>query len=286
MAWCPFAIHKPISKSRSRIVPRAVILHTAVSSASSLFGYFSGVGDDSHFYVGPNGELEQYVDTAWSAYANRDANGFAISFESWDNRQIIPWNAAQVETLVRAVDWCCTTHGIPRRQIPSATGSGLGWHAMWGAPSPWTKAAGKVCPGGPRIDQTRNIIIPRVAAGNVGMEADMTGEEHDWLAQVKGVLGDAFDPSTGANAGKRLRTIDERAQRMEAKLDALTGALSDDEANIIAAVRAQPTGGQVDVQALAALLAPLIPTGTTPEQITEAVRLAFARAGAKEGNPA
>nr|WP_052478155.1 peptidoglycan recognition family protein [Kibdelosporangium sp. MJ126-NF4]CEL16476.1 hypothetical protein [Kibdelosporangium sp. MJ126-NF4]CTQ90428.1 hypothetical protein [Kibdelosporangium sp. MJ126-NF4] len=178
MAWCPFAVHKPINKKRSRIKPRAVILHTAVSSASSLFGYFSGVGDDSHFYIGPNGELEQYVDTEWSAFANRDANAFAISFESWDNRQIIPWTPAQVATLLRAVDWCCTTHGIPRRQIATTTGSGIGWHAMFGAPSAWTKAAGKVCPGGPRIDQTRNIIIPRVAGGQISEEDTLSWTEN------------------------------------------------------------------------------------------------------------
>lgn len=184
MAWCPFAVHKPINKKRSRITPRAVILHTAVSSASSLFGYFSGVGDDSHFYVGPNGELEQYVDTAESAYANRDANAFAISFESWDNRQIIPWTPAQLATIIRAVDWCCSVHGIPRKQITSPTGSGLGWHAMFGAPSAWTKAAGKVCPGGPRIEQTKNTIIPRVAGGKVIEEEDLTPDEANKLELI------------------------------------------------------------------------------------------------------
>lgn len=188
MAWCPFAVRKPINKKRSRITPRAVILHTAVSSASSLFGYFSSVGDDSHFYVGPNGELEQYVDTEWSAYANRDANAFAISFESWDNRQIIPWNPAQLATIIKAVDWCCSVHGIPRRQIPTATGSGLGWHAMFGAPSPWTKAAGKVCPGGPRIEQFRNTILPRVAGGKIIEEEDMTPDQSAKLDAVFGAF--------------------------------------------------------------------------------------------------
>lgn len=47
--------------------------------------------------------------------------------------------------------------------------------------------------------------------------------------------------------------------------------LSDDEANIVTAVRAQPTGGQVDITDLAAALAPLIPVGTTPEQLASAV---------------
>lgn len=65
------------------------------------------------------------------------------------------------------------------------------------------------------------------------------------------------------------KNADARAGRIEAKVDALAGNLTDDEANIIAAnrqssqdstaavlaaIRAQPTGGQVDVPALATAL--------------------------------
>ncbi len=56
-----------------------------------------------------------------------------------------------------------------------------------------------------------------------------------------------------------------------AQLAALTGTLSDDEANIIAAVRQQPTGGQVDIPAFVAALVPALvpalPEGVTAEQI-------------------
>ena len=50
---------------------------------------------------------------------------------------------------------------------------------------------------------------------------------------------------------------DNRIPVIEAKLDALAGKLSDDEANIIAAIRAEATE-QVDVQALAAALGPML----------------------------
>lgn len=56
------------------------------------------------------------------------------------------------------------------------------------------------------------------------------------------------------NATGYAKAASETGGRSEAKLDALGHTLSDDEANIIAAVRAQPTGGQVDVPALAAAL--------------------------------
>lgn len=60
----------------------------------------------------------------------------------------------------------------------------------------------------------------------------------DWVVQANLKAGRAADTSA----------------RIEAKLDALAGSLSDDEANIIAAVRAQPTGAQVDIADLSARL--------------------------------
>lgn len=171
MAWCPFAVHKPINKNRSVIVPRAIIEHTAVSGAASLFGYFSGVGDDSHFYVDDGGRIEQYVDTVRTAFANRNANPFAVSVETWDNRDPArtPWTPAQVASLIRLNNWLADTHPtIPRRQITDPYGSGLGWHAMFGAPSAWTSAVGKTCPGAPRIAQMKSTIIPAFISGNSG----------------------------------------------------------------------------------------------------------------------
>lgn len=71
------------------------------------------------------------------------------------------------------------------------------------------------------------------------------------------------------------------AARVEVKLDALGNELSNDEANIVAAVRAVPTGGQVDVPALAnalvTALIPLLPVGASPEAVADAVREELAR---------
>lgn len=71
---------------------------------------------------------------------------------------------------------------------------------------------------------------------------------------------------------------------INAKIDALTGTLSDDEANIIATIRSQANDA-VDVQSLAKalgpVLAPLISAGATPEQVEDAVRSVFASVGDK-----
>lgn len=173
MARCPFAVQKilPESATQSKITPRAIILHTAVDSSapnSSIASYFgrADVGDESHFYVMDNGTIEQYMDTEVCADANVSANGFAISIETEDdgNPTQHPWTDAQIQALNHLITWLCLTHNIPRVKIGSPTGSGIGWHSMWGIntanskPNPWTNAIGKTCPGELRISQVPSLI--------------------------------------------------------------------------------------------------------------------------------
>jgi hypothetical protein len=69
------------------------------------------------------------------------------------------------------------------------------------------------------------------------------------------------------------------------QITALSTALSADEAALLAAIKARPTGGQVDVQALATalapLLVPLLPADATPAQLGAAVEQALVAALAK-----
>lgn len=236
MTWCPFAIHKPLSENRTQgtITPRAVILHTAVSGAASLFDYFENRSDlESHFYVRDDGTIEQYLDTTRRGDANRNANSFAVSIETQDNGKIVPWTPAQLDALVKLVDWLCTVHSIPRVQIPTADGAGIGWHVMFGAPGPWTPVA-KSCPGAPRIGQTRTTIIPRVAAGLT--EGDELNTAQDTaLSQSWGVLKSGKDWE-GSNLQKQLGFV---MDQMRAGQAAIVAALAADD---------------VDAEALAARL--------------------------------
>ncbi len=192
MAICPFAVQRllPENSSQPFIVPRAIILHTAVDSPtpnSSIHDYFarSDVGVESHFYVKDNGEIEQYIDTGRSADANLDANGFAISIETEDdgNPDQNAWNSAQLNSLVKLCAWLCDTHKIPKSQIPKWNGSGIGWHSMWGAPSHWTPSAGKTCPGPKRIPQVPLII--KAVASNTALQEDDPDMAFDAAAQAK-----------------------------------------------------------------------------------------------------
>lgn len=85
------------------------------------------------------------------------------------------------------------------------------------------------------VDWSDPLADPNHVAGSSSPSAYAAG---DWLVQAN------------LKAGRAEAT----AARIETKLDALAGSLSNDEANIIAAVRAQPTGGQVDVADLATRL--------------------------------
>lgn len=72
-------------------------------------------------------------------------------------------------------------------------------------------------------------------------------------------------------AADAMRTV----QRVEVKLDALTDKISDDEANIIAAVRAIDVGNVDEdriAQMLGPILVPFLQAGATPEQMEQAVR--------------
>jgi len=137
-----------------RITPTTIIDHSIVGSALGAWYYFRDqTGVESHFIVrgarsgSADGHIWQLMDTGRQADANLNANAFAISIETEDNGDPddFPWSRAQLASLrwlhakLRAVH-----PTIPRRRCPSPRGGGLGYHSMWGAPSPWTPVAGKL----------------------------------------------------------------------------------------------------------------------------------------------
>lgn len=163
MARYPVAVWKPLpeNKTQSVIVPRAAILHSAVSKAHSLWGFFGrrDVVVESHFYVYEDGTVEQYMDTERQADANYKANPFAISIETWDggNPDVRKWNEKQIAALTALLVWLCETHpSIRPRMIRRWNGKGIGYHSLF--PGIWTPVRGKTCPGKARKPQVPEII--------------------------------------------------------------------------------------------------------------------------------
>lgn len=182
MAIYPSAVYRPLDRYRSDAQPTPpkmaaydiINLHTAVTDASSLFGYFNRVLDTSHFYVNEIGEVEQYVDTDYQAAADREGNPRIISIETHDgyprlwtsNHEIPQWNPAQVRSLVLLIQWLSETHNIPLIAVENSgpAARGVGFHRLGVEPwrvsggESWSRSSGKVCPGDARIDQIPEII--------------------------------------------------------------------------------------------------------------------------------
>jgi N-acetyl-anhydromuramyl-L-alanine amidase AmpD len=191
MALCPFAdqLLLPESDRQPNIVPRLVILHSAAGKGS-LYKFFRDSSNlESHFWVGEDGTIEQYIDTRVRADANLKANPFAVSIETESSREATErWGPAQAAAIVRLVRWLCDEHRIPKRKVPTWDGSGIGWHIQFGAPGPWTPVS-KSCPGPARVIQARDEIIPAVAQdGTEPKEWDEMATQQEIADAVRGVV--------------------------------------------------------------------------------------------------
>lgn len=187
MALYPGATYRPITanKNRRRMVQyNRVNAHVAVSNAASLWPYFNKSGiPDSHFYVRKDGSSEQYVDTAFMAFADLDGNDATISIETQGDGDE-PFTPQQVETIAQIYAWAVKTHGIPIKQATNskmgATSHGLSWHRIGidgnfpslpdvragriqrGGGMRYSKSYGKGCPGDKKIYQMDDIYARAV----------------------------------------------------------------------------------------------------------------------------
>jgi hypothetical protein len=200
------------------------------------------VGVESHFGIGGpwdsaalDGAIFQWIGTDHTADANYHANPIAISIETSDGGDPSrPWSIKQGAALVRLINRLCNVYDIPRRQANSPTGSGIGWHAMWGAPSEWTPVSGKVCPGSVRIRQLKTEIYPKVFANqpandpgrwfeDVSTEGDLRGAVSAELDERFGgatiVLGQRNVGGNTAVAADQAIKANERLATLEAKIN-------------------------------------------------------------------
>lgn len=173
MSWCPFAKKmelQPESDSQAAINPTQFIVHSLAApwTIERTYEYWKNSTNlESHFGLGYDGRLGQYIGTQTRADANAQANSRAISLESAANLQNSdPWTDAQINMLVRVMDWAADEHDIPRRRCRSWTDPGFGYHRLY---SQWS-VGGTVCPGNTRVKQFNEIVLPRVIAGDVEEE--------------------------------------------------------------------------------------------------------------------
>lgn len=166
MPWCPFAEKKPLTPGRKGftdaiIQPRVFILHTAVSNARSLWGWFNSQPIEAHGYVLKNGHIEQYYPTQRQADANLAANDFANAWES-QGYAYEKWTRKQIDAWKHLIRWEHKVEGIPMQKIARWDGEGVGYHSQF--PPHWAGYS-YVCPGEKRIRQYNEIIVPWLNAG-------------------------------------------------------------------------------------------------------------------------
>ncbi|MFD7410161.1 N-acetylmuramoyl-L-alanine amidase [Kitasatospora purpeofusca] len=171
MAWYPGAEKmelQPESDQQPAITPTQVIFHSVAApwTPRRMYEYWrDSTNLESHFGVGYNGAVGQFIGTETRADANMHANRRgdstgAVSIETAsDDHHTDPWTDAQLAALIALGYWLHTRHGIPVRVCPTWDAPGFGYHRMF----PQWSDGGTACPGDARARQFHDVVLPGIA---------------------------------------------------------------------------------------------------------------------------
>jgi len=155
-------------------------LHIAVSEQASLYGFFNKPSFVcSHFYVRRDGQVEQYVDTAYKAAADYQGNSSTISIET-QGMADGEWTSQQLNSMAALFAWARDAHGLANKLATNSqpngdSSHGLSWHRLGidgnfpasgilagrlqlGGGLLYSPSRGKVCPTSQRILQISQIL--------------------------------------------------------------------------------------------------------------------------------
>jgi hypothetical protein len=187
MAWYPGATKmelQPESDAQAAIRPTQFIVHSIAGpwTPRRLYEYWrDSTNLESHFGLGYDGTLAQFIGTETRADANASANGRAISVETASNTSSTdPWTAEQVDKLIDLGVWAHRKHGIPLRICRTATDPGFGWHRLHSA---WS-TGGTACPGPKRIEQFKEVVLPGIRARAAGEDDEVTKDDIQAIAKA------------------------------------------------------------------------------------------------------
>jgi len=267
VAWYPGAKKmelQPESDDQPAIRPTQFILHSIVApwTPERTYEYWrDSTNLESHFGLGYDGSLGQFIGTETRADANYLANRRpdgtgAVSLESASNTKASdPWTAEQVEAIIKLGVWLHQKHSIPLRICRTASDPGFGYHRLFKEWNP----DGHACPGDARVEQFRKVVFPGIVARATGKTTDpeedpMAGitkqDIYDavWKTDAIAAPADAADVKTNPNWQPQsyLKGIDQRLQKLLAQEAGQTAAIaalaklvgsSVDTATVVAAVQ-------------------------------------------------
>lgn len=268
MAWYPRATKyelQPESDAQPAIRPTQFIVHSIIApwTAKRTYEYWrDSTNLESHFGLGYEGDLGQFIGTETRADANYQANRRsdgtgAVSIETASNTKgTDPWTGAQLEELITLGVWLHKTHGIPLRICRTHSDPGFGYHRLH---SQWA-VSGTSCPGDARVKQFLEVVFPGIVARATGKTTPSTEEdpmagmtrqdifEAVWKTDAIGAPADAADAKTNKTwqAQSILKDVQARVRRMDATVTAQAAAITAlagqvgkgaDTATVVAAVQ-------------------------------------------------
>lgn len=156
MALCPFAEWRgPVSNEGGPIgTLRLGVFHVMEGTLDGTDSWFHDptAQVSSHFGVGKDGRIFQWVDTFMTAWAQGPTNGVAISIENEGNSGDF-LTGPQYEADKRLIQWIGQTSPIPARRTSNANGAGWIGHGEVGGNPPHPQ-----CPGTPMLLGLDSII--------------------------------------------------------------------------------------------------------------------------------
>jgi hypothetical protein len=255
MAWYPGATRyelQPESDSQPAIRPTQFIVHSIIApwTAKRVYEYWrDSTNLESHFGLGYEGDLGQFIGTETRADANAGANRRAdgtgaVSIETASNLQgSDPWTDLQVEAMIRLGVWLHQQHGIPLRICRTHDDPGFGYHRLY----PEWSTSGTSCPGDARVAQFKTVVFPGIVARATGTPPEeddvaLTAADVKTLFTTDGVIAVPADWSPGndhwtaasvlIDSGKRLRSLQADLKALAAVNGELVKAVATLAANI------------------------------------------------------
>lgn len=213
MAWYPGATKyelQPESDAQPAIRPTQLIVHSIIApwTAKRVYEYWrDSTNLESHFGLGYEGDIAQFIGTETRADANYQANRRAdgtgaVSIETASNlKGSDPWTDAQLEELIKLGAWLHQHHGIPLRICRTHDDPGFGYHRLH---SQWA-VSGTSCPGDARVRQFKEVVFPGIVGRATGKTTAPTNTSAEEIEPMPDDLYETSDLRTEVPAGSWTR---------------------------------------------------------------------------------